>query len=226
MSFQDSSVTPMDGYGELGDDETISDGLEIGEHFDLLTTDIHTQSQTETVGSNAAGGHSTSVEEDPSNAGKQTRTKKSIVHQEMTIITLPGGGQRWKCNYCAKLYKYDGTGGSTSNALKHVHKCVNRQVALEKGEKDNSIQAKLNVNSFGRNGAPYLANWKYNHSKVKELAAHLVLGHEYPFMMMEGVIFNRFLLEIYPGYRRITRHAVKAECEVFYANEKKNENSS
>ncbi|CAK8539477.1 unnamed protein product [Lathyrus sativus] len=48
----------------------------------------------------------------------------------------------------------------------------------------------------------------------------MVLGHEFPFYVMEGVIFNEFLIEVYPWYKKITRQQFKLDCKTFYEAEK------
>jgi hypothetical protein len=32
-----------------------------------------------------------------------------------------------------------------------------------------------------------------DHKKVRELASHMILYHEYPFMVVEHVLFNKFM---------------------------------
>ncbi|XP_058736659.1 zinc finger BED domain-containing protein RICESLEEPER 2-like [Vicia villosa] len=87
-----------------------------------------------------------------------------------------------------------------------------------RGNTDKEVaQSRLSV---GSDNTPSLATWAYNHARVREVAAHMILGHEFPFSVMEGVIFNEFLKEIYPWYKKISRHQVKLDCETFYEAER------
>jgi hypothetical protein len=67
----------------------------------------------------------------------------------------------------------------------------------------------------------YVANFLYNHSKVRELATHMILGHEYPLLMMDPVIFNMFMKVVSPFYQKIDQNTVKKYCILTYENEKK-----
>jgi hypothetical protein len=42
-------------------------------------------------------------------------------------------------------------------------------------------------------GFGIMSNFVYNEKRVRELAAHIVLLHEYPFNMMEHELFNKFM---------------------------------
>ncbi|GAA0166388.1 hypothetical protein LIER_40182 [Lithospermum erythrorhizon] len=97
--------------------------------------------------------------------------------------------------------------------------CLRRKLSLSHGEKTPS-QSTLNLGDATDASTPSLVTWKYNHCKVREVAAHMIVSHECPFSMMEGVIVNKFLREIYPWYKRITRHTIKKDCETFYDEEK------
>jgi hypothetical protein len=37
------------------------------------------------------------------------------------------------------------------------------------------------------------ANFSYDHKKVRELASHMILYHEYHFLQMERALFNKFM---------------------------------
>jgi hypothetical protein len=54
---------------------------------------------------------------------------------------------------------------------------------------------KQNVLTFDSDGGSVnsSSNFSYDHKKVRELASHMILYHEYPFMQMEHVLFNKFM---------------------------------
>ncbi|XP_058783355.1 zinc finger BED domain-containing protein DAYSLEEPER-like [Vicia villosa] len=132
-----------------------------------------------------------------------------------------GGGldgiKKWKCRWCAKLYTYDTKWKSTYNGKKNLESCIQRKLIF-KGNNDKEVaRSRLNI---GDTSTPSLATWTYNHARVREIAAHMILGHEFPFSVMEGVIFNEFFKEIYPWYKKITRQQVKFDCDTFYEAER------
>ncbi|GAA0147418.1 hypothetical protein LIER_42954 [Lithospermum erythrorhizon] len=174
------------------DGETIG-GVEIGEMFDTQNTN----NDVSTAASDTAA-----ALEDPQterNAyGKAPRAKKSIVHLEMVIVELSDGTKKWKCQWCGSLYTYYTKYKITSNGKKYLEACLQRKWKLSHGDKKLS-QSKLSIG--GEASTPILATWQYNHAKVRELTAHMILGHEFPFTIMEGIIFNKFLKEIYRGIK-------------------------
>jgi hypothetical protein len=47
--------------------------------------------------------------------------------------------------------------------------------------------------SCEHDGVKSLVGFSYKESKVREMAAHMMLFHEYPFNMMEYELFNEFM---------------------------------
>lgn len=249
MSFQGSSLTPptmddlidinmlLDGDDPAGYDEETLDGgnIEIGEMIDMelpVPTDTPTTTQNTATTQNTptiasadeptppvAPGPSQSSQSQANAFGKAPRPKKSAVHNEMDVIETPEGAMKWKCRWCGKLYTYDSKYKSTSNAKKHLGNCIQRKLRVRGNIDKEVVQSRLNVCDAN---TPNIATWTYNHGRVREVAAHMVLGHEYPFSVMDHVIFNEFLKTIYPWYKKITRQQVKVDCEVFYEAERVN----
>ncbi|XP_058758057.1 zinc finger BED domain-containing protein RICESLEEPER 1-like [Vicia villosa] len=149
--------------------------------------------------------------------GKAPRPKKYVVHIEMVLIEMSDGTKKWKCRWCGKLYTYDVKWKSTFNGKKHLENCIQRKLRL-KGNTDKHVaQSRLNVVC---DITPCLATSTYNRARVREVATHMILGYEFPFSVMEGVIFNEFLREIYPWYKKITRQQIKFDSETFYEAER------
>jgi hypothetical protein len=66
-----------------------------------------------------------------------------------------------------------------------------------------------------------VANFSFKLDKVRELAAQMVLYHEYPFNMMEHDLFNKFMRACTPHWKKISRATVKNDCFKIYNTEKK-----
>ncbi|XP_059435493.1 zinc finger BED domain-containing protein RICESLEEPER 2-like [Corylus avellana] len=61
-----------------------------------------------------------------------------------------------------------------------------------------------------------LTNFTFNQKKVRELAAHMILLHEYPFNMMEHELFNKFMRACTPYWKKISLATVKSDCIAIY----------
>ncbi|XP_058725540.1 zinc finger BED domain-containing protein RICESLEEPER 2-like [Vicia villosa] len=218
MSFQDSSLTPptmVDDLidielllGDIGEEETTDGGnLEIGELMDMeVPVPSDTTTQTNPT-------DNTTTQTPTQNT---TNTNTDALTPQVAQAQSPDGIKKWKCRWCGKLYTYDSKWKSTSNGKKHLDACIQRRLRLKGNNEKEFAQSRLNIGD----NTPSLATWTYNHARVREIAAHMILGHEFPFSVMEGVIFNEFLKEIYPWYKKITRQQVKFDCETFYEAER------
>ncbi|KAG2672853.1 hypothetical protein I3760_13G060900 [Carya illinoinensis] len=56
---------------------------------------------------------------------------------------------------------------------------------------------------------------------VRELASHMILYHEYPFSMMEHVVFNKFMRANTPYWQKISRTTARNDCQSTYEIKKK-----
>jgi hypothetical protein len=61
----------------------------------------------------------------------------------------------------------------------------------------------------------------YDHKKVRELASYMILYHEYPFMVVEHVLFNKFMRANTSYWQKISRATAKSDCMSTYEIEKK-----
>ena len=64
-------------------------------------------------------------------------------------------------------------------------------------------------------------NFSYDHAKVRELVAHMVLVREYPFSILDHVVFNKFMTAASPFYKKINRQTVKEDYVIAYMLEKR-----
>jgi hypothetical protein len=86
----------------------------------------------------------------------------------------------------------------------------------------NSKKQKVLTYDHGQlGGGASLTNFSYSEKRVSELAAHMVLFHEYPSNMMEHELFNKFMKACTPHWKKINRATLKGDCMVTYLSEKK-----
>ena len=85
----------------------------------------------------------------------------------------------------------------------------------------NKKQKQLVVNEGGVESEVAIANFKYDHAKVREKASHMILVHEYPFNMVEHEVFNVFMKIATPYYQKISRNTARNDCISTFELEKK-----
>ncbi|KAG2696953.1 hypothetical protein I3760_07G084500 [Carya illinoinensis] len=78
----------------------------------------------------------------------------------------------------------------------------------------------LVVESKEADGGFTVSNFTYDHSRVLELASHMILYHEYPFSLIEHVVFNKFMSANTLYWEKMSRATAKKECMKTYENEK------
>ena len=64
-------------------------------------------------------------------------------------------------------------------------------------------------------------NFIYDVKKVRELASHMILYHEYPFMQMEHALFNKFMKANTPYWQKISHAPTKNDYISTYEIEKR-----
>ncbi|KAF2295937.1 hypothetical protein GH714_035235 [Hevea brasiliensis] len=64
-------------------------------------------------------------------------------------------------------------------------------------------------------------NFKYDHAKIIEVFAHMILVHELPFLFTEYELFNWLMRIATPYYQKISRATVRKDCLSTYDIEKK-----
>jgi hypothetical protein len=77
----------------------------------------------------------------------------------------------------------------------------------------------VECSEFG--GMGIISNFQFNESKVRELLAHMILYHEYPFRIVEHVLFNKFMKACTPHWKKISQATAKSLCFATYEFENK-----
>jgi hypothetical protein len=71
-----------------------------------------------------------------------------------------------------------------------------------------------------QNQAPFQI-FQFHESKVIELLSHMIFYHEYPFRIVEHVVFNKYMKACIPHWQKISQATAKSICFVNYKSEKK-----
>ncbi|XP_062147730.1 zinc finger BED domain-containing protein DAYSLEEPER-like [Alnus glutinosa] len=179
-------------------------------HFDPPTVRTTSPTVSHTVGSVPTPGDvstSTSVFE------KKQRQKTSKVWDDFSQVEVLGV-KKSQCNWCKRLFAVSKS-SSTSTLGRHLVACV-------KYVESNSKKQKVLTRDRGElGGGASLTNFSFSEKRVRELAVHMVLFHEYPFNMMEHELFNKFMKVCTPHWKKISRATLKSDCITIYLSEKK-----
>ena len=69
-------------------------------------------------------------------------------------------------------------------------------------------------------GVGTISNFSYDQRKSREMCSHMMMFHEYPFTLVEHVMFNKFVKMLTPYWERITWATAKKDCFTTYNNTK------
>jgi hypothetical protein len=70
-------------------------------------------------------------------------------------------------------------------------------------------------------GVDNIRNYTYDERKSRELCSHMILYHEYPFNIVEYVLFNKFAKSLQPQWVKLSRDAAKKDCFATFEIEKR-----
>jgi hypothetical protein len=143
---------------------------------------------------------------------KKERRKTSAVWNDFDNVEV-NGVKKSQCKWCKKLFAVSSS-SSTSTLSRHLIACI-PFIASNKKQKTLTIDP----NVVG--DVSTVSNFSFKPDKVRELAAQMVLYHEYPFNMMEHELFNKFMRACTPHWKKISRATVKNDCFKIYNTEKK-----
>nr|XP_027122429.1 zinc finger BED domain-containing protein RICESLEEPER 2-like [Coffea arabica] len=150
---------------------------------------------------------------------KKSRTLKSKVWSDMDREPQTDGSIKVTCKHCKEVWKMNAS-GTTTTYTRHLKNCLQKKL-VDEGNKRMQQQVLSFTTETPSDGMTSITNFRYDHAKVRELASHMVLAHEYPFAMLDHEIFNKFMKAVSPYYIKISRQTVKKDCISTYELEKK-----
>ncbi|XP_044492703.1 zinc finger BED domain-containing protein RICESLEEPER 1-like [Mangifera indica] len=151
------------------------------------------------------------------------RRKTSAVwecYPEDKFVTI-GDATYAVCKYCQKKLKLQKT-KATSHLTRYMGQCVERKKAMGK---DLVVRGQT-ILGFERStlGVPnptvVKTKTSYEHPKVREALAHMVMISELPFNFVEHPDFINFCHVLQPLYEKVGRKQVKADCFRVYQAER------
>ncbi|XP_059446001.1 zinc finger BED domain-containing protein RICESLEEPER 2-like [Corylus avellana] len=185
---------------QLADSNTIEEEYENEDEFEInlgANIDEDTNSVTD---SNA--------EVTPIEAHKRKdRKRTSYIWNHFVEVDEGGGVKKNQCKWCKTKFSISKS-STTSTMVRHLKKCF--KYLGSKKQRTLSVDVSDNITSFNN-----------DETRVRELCAHMILYHEYPFMLLEHEIFNKFMKACTPHWKRISRVTAKTLCFATYDKEKK-----
>ncbi|XP_042944560.1 zinc finger BED domain-containing protein RICESLEEPER 2-like [Carya illinoinensis] len=142
---------------------------------------------------------------------RKKRKRTSDVWKDFVEVDSNGVKQP-QCKWCKTIFKASRS-SSTTTLCRHLLTCLPYMGSKKK-------QKVLAVESKEADGAFTVSNFTYDRNRVRELASHMILYHEYPFSLMKHVVFNRFMSANTPYWEKMSRAAAKKECMRTNENEK------
>ncbi|XP_042944720.1 zinc finger BED domain-containing protein RICESLEEPER 1-like [Carya illinoinensis] len=143
---------------------------------------------------------------------RKPRKKTSAVWKDFKIVEK-NGVKKAECNFCKDLLSISSS-GSTTHFHRHLTSCLPHIAASKR-------QKVLTIDMKGSECVNLVKNFSYDMKKVRELASNMILYHEYPFSMMEHVVFNKFMRANTPYWQKISRTTARNDCQSTYEIEKK-----
>ncbi|KAH7837700.1 hypothetical protein Vadar_016884 [Vaccinium darrowii] len=155
-------------------------------------------------------------EEEPNPFEKKARKCTSEVWNDFDEVTFQDGSKKSQCKFYKQKFAIQAS-GCTTQLRRHRWECVQRQFAVGR------VKKKQKTLSFETGGSDSgnLTTFTYDHAKVREDASHMILYHEYPFMHMEHVLFNKMMKTATPHWVKISRATAKADYMSTYQIQKK-----
>ncbi|KAA8542651.1 hypothetical protein F0562_023850 [Nyssa sinensis] len=206
FSFEESSTSPLM-------EDIDKDGIDVGD----ISNDERNNGNDEANNKNMWNEKNDTQNEDadPHKHAFQRKPRKrtSTIWNDFEEVVDTDGSKKVKCNYCLAKFNMPST-GATMQFHRHLNRCTQHQL-------DSKKQMVLSIEIVASDCAGSIANFKYDRAKVRELTSHMTLYHEYPFMQMEDVIFNKFMRANTPYWQKITRTTIKNDCISTYEIEKK-----
>ncbi|XP_042964774.1 zinc finger BED domain-containing protein RICESLEEPER 2-like [Carya illinoinensis] len=143
---------------------------------------------------------------------RKPRKKTSAVWKDFKIVEK-NGVKKAECNFCKDLLSISSS-GSTTHFHRHLTSCLPHIAASKR-------QKVLTIDMKGSECVNVVKNFSYDMKNVRELAFHMIFYHEYPFSMMEHVVFNKFMRANTPYWQKISRTTARNDCQSTYEIEKK-----
>lgn len=132
-----------------------------------------------------------------------------------------GAKEKCKCNYCKKVFSCPSKGGTT-HLLRHITdlKCPTyRKMQINKNVGKSQTLLHLEDKNEIQDGK--LVPWQFDQVKSRSDLAELIIVQEMPFSFVDDPTFRKFVLNLCPKFKFVSRNTIKSDCLKIYQTEKK-----
>lgn len=132
-----------------------------------------------------------------------------------------GAKEKCKCNYCKKVFSCPSKGGTT-HLLRHITdlKCPTyRKMQINKNVGKSQTLLHLEDKNEIQDGK--LVPWQFDQVKSRSDLAELIIVRELPFSFVDDPTFRKFVLNLCPKFKFVSRNTIKSDCLKIYQTEKK-----
>ncbi|CAH9102645.1 unnamed protein product [Cuscuta europaea] len=151
------------------------------------------------------------LNEDEPIANTCERKLKSKVWDDMERVKI-GSVFVAICKHCHKRFA-GGSKSGTSHLIKHISNCIHRKIR-------SGAQQVLQLEKNALNDNVKVATFKFDQLRSRMDFARALVKHNYPFNMVEHEYFEKFLNNLQPNFKLVSRNTVRADVIKLYQEEK------
>ncbi|CAN1303204.1 hypothetical protein LINPERPRIM_LOCUS25757 [Linum perenne] len=176
-----------------------------------LSTNAMTDLQIAVDGTNATAAVNTSKQpqgsQNPTNEEAEQKLYELRKRKKSSPIwvnfkeAMVGTEKKWECIHCKANFKMVSS-GTTTHLGRHIERCPRRPQNLA-----GQNQQQLNIVSTLNNAESVnaVANFMYDHSKMRQMIAHWLIVTEKPLSTVEHDMFTVMMKTATPLYKKISR---------------------
>ncbi|XP_012839258.1 PREDICTED: zinc finger BED domain-containing protein RICESLEEPER 2-like [Erythranthe guttata] len=152
---------------------------------------------------------------------RSVKLRSEVWNHFSKVESKDGAKAKCKCNYCKKAFSCPSKGG-TAHLLCHITelKCpIYRKMQTNKNV--GKSQALIHVEDKNQIQDARMVSWQFDQVKSRSDLAELIIIQELPFSFVDDPTFRKFVLNLCPKFKFVSRNTIKSDCLKIYQTEKK-----
>ncbi|KAL7121034.1 hypothetical protein ACP275_02G158800 [Erythranthe tilingii] len=152
---------------------------------------------------------------------RSVKLRSEVWNHFSKVESKDGAKAKCKCNYCKKAFSCPSKGGTT-HLLRHITelKCpIYRKMQTNKNV--GRFQTLIHVEDKKQIQDARMVSWQFDQVKSRSDLAVLIIVRELPFSFVDDPTFRKFVLNLCPKFKFVSRNTIKSDCLKIYQTEKK-----
>ncbi|XP_012858997.1 PREDICTED: zinc finger BED domain-containing protein RICESLEEPER 2-like [Erythranthe guttata] len=152
---------------------------------------------------------------------RSVKLRSEVWNHFSKVENKDGTKAKCKCNYCKKAFSCPSKGGTT-HLLRHITelKCpIYRKMQTNKNV--GRSQTLIHVEDKKQIQDARMVSWQFDQVKSRSDLAELIIVRELPFSFVDDPTFRKFVLNLCPKFKFVSRNTIKSDCLKIYQTEKK-----